>query len=228
MQHKTQKMQSPPTKTILAVIALALILFFGKGGLNQLFGGDANSGYGQSVKSTTGASEKGANAAASTSRAGSPADKETTSTSGKQSATTITSVEDLVNTENFADHALEHIFYGQINAQGNATGYHHESFPDAAGTVIEDTRTQEDSNGVYEGKVVVSGVNKSANKGYSSFFPQDWTAQQVVDAINEAYEGRALVSGNTWSGYANGIEINMYLANDKRIISAFPIYEGQE
>ena len=49
--------------------------------------------------------------------------------------------------------------------------------------------------------------------------------QEVVDAINEAYDNRVFVEGtsNTYRGSAeNGLEIEMYLNENGKIISAFP------
>lgn len=134
-------------------------------------------------------------------------------------------IEDLVFTEIFANGALEHIFFGSINRQGNASGYHHEGMPDSPGHVVEGTRSEPDENEVYEAKVMVGDVKKVSNKGYSTFFPIDWSAQAVVDAINEAYTGREWVTGNVWSGMFEGMEIQFYLDDEEHIISAFPIYQ---
>ncbi|MBK0347095.1 EndoU domain-containing protein [Aerococcaceae bacterium zg-ZJ1578] len=150
----------------------------------------------------------------------------TQSTSTSQSNTSVTSnqisdIDDLIHTENFNRHALEHIFYGTINRKGQATGYHHESIaPDAE--IIKGTRSKNDQHGVYRAKVKVDGITKQA---MSSFFPEKWTPQQVVDAINEAYESREHVSGNIYEGTSGKISIQMYLTDNDKIISAFPIYE---
>ena len=49
--------------------------------------------------------------------------------------------------------------------------------------------------------------------------------QEVIDAINEAYDNRVFIEGtrNTYIGYAkNGLEIEMYIDAKGKIISAFP------
>ncbi|MBF6978784.1 EndoU domain-containing protein [Aerococcaceae bacterium zg-BR22] len=146
---------------------------------------------------------------------------QTSQTSQTASNSKISDINDLVNTDYFNRHALEHIFYGTINRKGQATGYHHEGIaPDAE--IIQSTRSKNDRHGVYRAKVRVEGINK---KAMSSFFPEQWTAQQVVDAINEAYESREHVSGNIYEGTFDGITIQMYLTDNDKIISAFPIYE---
>lgn len=129
--------------------------------------------------------------------------------------------DDLKRTHIFVKNGLEHIFFGSINRDGKATGYHYEGLaPDV--TIIESTRSKTDRHGVYRAKITIDGEPK---KAYSSFFPQEWTPQEVVDAINEAYKNSEHVSGNIFEGESQGIKIQMYLTNDDKIISAFPIYE---
>lgn len=51
------------------------------------------------------------------------------------------------------------------------------------------------------------------------------SSQQVVDAINEAYSNKVFVVGsrNSYIGVSNsGLEIQMYINNNGKIISAFP------
>ncbi len=70
-------------------------------------------------------------------------------------------------------------------------------------------------------------VEKTSNEGNSTFFPDDWDTQEVVDAINEAYENRIFITGNTYEGLTDeGMMIRMYLNDQNKIISAFPIYEN--
>lgn len=133
-------------------------------------------------------------------------------------------VDDLENTEHFRPGALEHILEGEINRKGDAVGFHYEGLESAKGTVIESTRTAPDKYGVYEAEVEVEGVKKSGNRGISSFFPLHWTAQEVVDGINEAYESKEFIRGNTYEGISHeGVIIHMYLDQKDKIISAFPV-----
>ncbi|WP_289015123.1 EndoU domain-containing protein, partial [uncultured Granulicatella sp.] len=56
-------------------------------------------------------------------------------------------------------------------------------------------------------------------------FPDHMSPQEVVDAINEAYETREFDtnSRNKYEGISkNGMKITMYLDSDEKIISAFP------
>ncbi len=140
---------------------------------------------------------------------------------------TMADIKKLKNTENFAKNTLEHIFDGTINSKGKATGYHYSMVTDSKGSIIDNTRSAEDAHGVFTAKVEVDGVKKN---GFSSFYPESWTPQQVVDAINTAYED-AISSpdnpqGSIWVGYCDDLEINMYLNDNNKITTAFPIYEG--
>ena len=129
------------------------------------------------------------------------------------------------NTDYFRDGALEHILEGELNGRGQAVGFHYDGLPTKKGEVIAGTETEPNEYGIYEAKVEVSGVEKASNSGKSSFFPDEWNAQQVVDAINEAYDDRNFMTGNTYEAFTSeGVLISMYLDQNDKIISAFPIY----
>lgn len=140
-------------------------------------------------------------------------------------STNITTIADLHDTAYFRDGALIHIFEGEVNGQGDAVGFHFDGLPTKKGNVIQGTETNPNPLGVYEAKVEVDGTAKTSNSGKSTFFPKEWDAQQVVDAINQAYDEKTKVSGNTYEGLtSDGIVIRMYLDQQDRIISAFPTY----
>lgn len=128
----------------------------------------------------------------------------------------------LKNTSYFLKSALEHIFEGEINRNGQAVGYHYEGLASSKAKIIESTRSQTDKNGVYRAKITIEGTEKNA---FSSFFPKHWPIQQVVDTINEAYDKREHQSGNIYNGKtSSGITVQMYLTEQNKIISAFPLY----
>lgn len=135
------------------------------------------------------------------------------------------SISDLENIDHFRKGALEHILEGELNGRGQAVGFHYDGLPTKKGQIISGTESEPNEQGVYEAEVEVSSVAKTSNGGKSSFFPDEWTAQEVVDAINEAYENREFITGNTYEGLSSeGVLINMYLDQNDQIISAFPIY----
>ena len=133
----------------------------------------------------------------------------------KTGGCTMADIKKLKNTGHFAKNTLEHIFDGTINAKGKATGYHYDGVSDSKGRISAGTESKPDEHG----------------NGFSSFYPDSWTPQQVVDAINEAYDyatsSKGIRDGDLWIGYAGDLEINMYLDSSKRITTAYPIYEGE-
>ena len=140
-----------------------------------------------------------------------------------QPSEVVTDVTQLRRTDYFLPSALVHIFQGDINRHGKAGGYHYEGFPEAKGQVVAKSKTKPDAHGVYRAKVTIDGVSKQAQ---STFFPQEWTPQQVVDAINETYEKRVHQSGNVYQATIdNGVTIQLYVTEDGAIISAFPLYQ---
>lgn len=147
--------------------------------------------------------------------------------SAAEAAYTMADIESLENTGNFASGTLEHIFDGTINKKGKATGYHYNMITDSKGSIIEGTESEPDEHGVYTAKVEVDGVKKN---GFSSFFPDDWTPQEVVDAVNEAYDYVQKNKNSSGTdlriGYSGDLEIDMYLNNSGKITTAFPVYEG--
>ena len=131
----------------------------------------------------------------------------------------------LKNTENFTDSAIEHIFEGQVNARGKAVGYHYEGIEGTSGNVIPGTESSVNNIGIYKAKVEVNGVPKTANGGFSSFYPKSMSPQEVIGSINEAYRNRVYIRGNTYSGLtSSGMEIEMFLDKNGKIISAYPVY----
>ena len=135
----------------------------------------------------------------------------------------------LENLDNFRPSAIDHIFKGEINGRGQATGYHYEGIEDSPGKTVEGTKSDVDDNGVYTAQVEVNDIPKTGNGGESTFYPEEMSPQEVIDAINEAYDNRVNLRGNTYVGESDGgLQIEMYLDADDKIISAFPIYEGDE
>ena len=128
----------------------------------------------------------------------------------------------LGNTEHFTKETTKHIFEGVINDKGKAVGYHYEGIKNTGGRIIPGTKTLPDKHGVYEGYVTVNGVTK---KVASSFYPREWSPQQIVNAIHEAYGNKVNVSGSRYRGHSQGINIEMYLTPEGMIKSAYPIKE---
>ena len=131
----------------------------------------------------------------------------------------------LQHTENLTEKSLIHIFEDDIR-RGQAGGYHYDMVEGTSGSIIEGTKSPAlNDAGVYEAKVEVNGIPKEGNEGYSTFFPDRMSPQEIVDTINEAYSNKYLAHGNKYIGKSsNGLKIGMYIRkSDGKIISAFPM-----
>ncbi|WP_230202487.1 EndoU domain-containing protein [Paenibacillus ihumii] len=130
----------------------------------------------------------------------------------------------LQNTENFKqgtkENGLSHIFDGEILKNGNANGFHYEGMPNSNGKIVGNVDPPNEF-GVYQANVEINGVLKGPK---STFFPKEWTPQQVIDSVNEAFNNKVNIINNKYIGKTStGMEIEFILRNDK-IISAYPIY----
>jgi hypothetical protein len=120
----------------------------------------------------------------------------------------------------FAENALGHIFHGEINKRGKAVGYHHESM--MGGSILKVVR-QTNPLGLYEAEIYVGGIAKDHP---STFFPKDWNRIKVLNSIKEAYGNKINVTRNKFRGTtSNGMEIEMYLDAQGKIITAYPKYK---
>lgn len=75
--------------------------------------------------------------------------------------------------------------------------------------------------------ILMGGIPKTANGGFSTFYLKSMSPQEVVDSINEAYQNRVYIRGNIYSGLTSsgmGMEIEMFLEKNEKIISAYPVY----
>ena len=82
-----------------------------------------------------------------------------------------------------------------------------------------------DEHGVYAANVMIEGVEK----GYrSTFFPKDWTKEQVATAVREAYESRKpeVRSGTFRGETSTGMKVELRLDGQGKPESAYPVYEG--
>ena len=217
-------MKGKCTKLLLALIAaLLLAVASGCGGGQEASGSGTASVAAQAQQGETGhkAQEEKKSGKQDSAEAGKSA-------ASKKGSYTMQDIRKLKHTEIFAKGALEHIFDGTINKKGKATGYHYDKVEGSKGEIISGTRSKEDRHGVYTAKVKVEGVQKN---GFSSFYPDDWTPQEVVDAINTAYQDALSSSdnphGDLWIGYSGDLEIDMYLSEQKKVITAYPIYRKE-
>ena len=110
---------------------------------------------------------------------------------------------------------MEHIFHGEINRKGQATGFHHEGSIGHSGKArIIQVMQGPNLKGVYIGKVEIfntktaTWVQKSVP---STFYPKTWSRSKVISEIKSAYKNGCII-GNKFSGVSNsGVIIEGYV-----------------
>ena len=113
----------------------------------------------------------------------------------------------------YADGVLEHIFYG--NSRG---GLHYNGLSGANGEVVKIEKVA-DNYGVYEATISINGKLKR-----STFFPDEWTPEQVLDVIDEAYrKGSTNLKNQKIYTFESGITIELNLDSTGKIRSAYPL-----
>lgn len=129
---------------------------------------------------------------------------------------------------------VEHIFKGVVKNAGtadvSASGWHYLGKINPHGNKIIQVINEADEFGTIIAKVEIDGV---AKKGFSSFFSNKYTPDEVVNMIMEAHMNKKLVPNTKgcYRGVANnGMTIEMYLyrnadgSNIADIITAYPVH----
>lgn len=124
---------------------------------------------------------------------------------------------------------LWHIFEGEINRKGRPTGYH--SRPggvDAANARIVSIKDKPNRVGVYTADIEVRSGNQWKSK-FSSFFPDNLSQDEVIDAILHAYKNNKNSSGPKFEGPSGlGFTIQGYTTNKGGINTAFPVFRRNQ
>jgi hypothetical protein len=130
---------------------------------------------------------------------------------------------------------FSHVFHGrlwdtrkknQTKPRPKVSGIHYEGAGVASIVgvrVIENTRSNKDCRGVYTAVVSVKR-DGLVGRRHTSFFPAEWTRQEVLDAIREVYEQKPKDNRTWgWSGYSSeGVKILMLLDKEQKIVTAWP------
>jgi hypothetical protein len=131
-----------------------------------------------------------------------------------------------------------HVFMGEVRlgrgphqGQWVASGWHHRfQGVDPPGHRVT-TVARRDANGSYAAGIQMRAPNGQwVDKPHNhSFFPDNWTPQQVSDTIHSAFaNGRTIpgTNGRRWEGMANGIRVNgSYNQTGKAWNSGWPVVE---
>ncbi|NEW04690.1 hypothetical protein GK047_01480 [Paenibacillus sp. SYP-B3998] len=139
------------------------------------------------------------------------------------------SVANIERTTNFSSGAMEHIFTG-VAGRKRSSGWHYAGKDSLNGNTILDIQEPADTYGT-----IVAQVQIGSNKKYSSFFSSEYSSQEVVDMINQAFSNRSAYSitntdGSITTAYrgtaGNGMTIDMFLNGDGLIDTAFPVHQS--
>ena len=145
-------------------------------------------------------------------------------------------LEALEHTELFEPNLIKHIFNGEVKTASagkgktrlEATGYHTEVIRNAEGRIIPGTKSELNEKGVYQGRVTVNGIRQRTMGGMSTFFPEHWSPQHIVNAINEAYANKRLKTNtlNMYEGSSSeGVRIRMRVNANGKIVNVYPLME---
>lgn len=119
-----------------------------------------------------------------------------------------------------------HVLSGEVKSNGSVVGAHSTATGEVR--VIEGTRSPPNGHGVYQAKIEVPDpsnpgkyLEKTNNGGFSTMFPDSWSAERVKAEIDAAYQTKT-VNGNMWSGTTpSGVNVRGYLSPKT---TAYPIY----
>jgi hypothetical protein len=118
-----------------------------------------------------------------------------------------------------------HIFDGEINRKGKPVGFH--SRPDGQDPVdarVLQVKSKANSAGVYTATIEVRDGDRWLQK-FSSFFPDDMSEQEVVNAVLHAYKNSNNPRAQPWRGPSgHQFVIQGYTLNHGDINTAFPMY----
>ncbi len=151
-------------------------------------------------------------------------------TDAATAATSVTPTDDSI----FSERGIETIFRGarvpQLTKAGNVhayrvLGFHYEDadvMRERGIHLNEASRSFPDTKGVYMATIAIGGTNRQ--KHYNSFFPQRMSRNEVLQAITQAYNTRALAqpTQRIYKGRGGDLTIYMELDEAQRIIDAWP------
>jgi hypothetical protein len=122
-----------------------------------------------------------------------------------------------------------HVFQGVINRSGRAVGFH--SRPgghDPATARVTRILDAPNEVGVYRARVDVLDPSTRAwvpKNAPSTFFPDAWPRERVLEEISGAFRAKSRVRDGYWEGRSpSGLRIGGYVDRDGDVATAFPIY----
>ncbi|MCF8469059.1 MAG: EndoU domain-containing protein [Sneathiella sp.] len=122
---------------------------------------------------------------------------------------------------------LTHIFKGQINKHGKPVGFHDASrVVEPDGSKIKKIVSGPNKAGVYTAIVeIYDPGEKKWKEKFSSFYPDDLSKQQIIEAILNAISHDMLQSSAKWRGPSgHGFMIEGYRTRTGAIATAYPVF----
>ena len=130
---------------------------------------------------------------------------------------------EVTNNYSLSNRALEHVFLGEISRAGSPKGYHcNRNLGDENAEVLPDTKAIISGN-IFEYMVRSKNTHilKESNRGYSTFFPETGSRQQVLDMIEHSCR---LVDPTSGVYICNNILVKIVKRN-RNIITFYPVRE---
>lgn len=124
---------------------------------------------------------------------------------------------------------LRHTLIGERD--GRASGWHHRPGGiDPPGAKLIKVTRRDPETGVYHGRVAFQNRRTGEwreKRGGSTFFPDDWTPEQVQHAIERAFNGPGVhkdPESGRWSGTFRGIKLRgFYDPDTDELLHGYPI-----
>lgn len=120
---------------------------------------------------------------------------------------------------------LWHIFEGEINRKGKPVGFH--SRPNGlnpANARVLKIKSKPNRAGVYTATIEIKDGDRWLSK-FSSFFPDNMSQKQVLEAVLHAYRNSKNPNAQPWRGPSgHQFQIEGYTLSKGDINTAFPIY----
>jgi len=122
---------------------------------------------------------------------------------------------------------LTHIFDGEINRHGKPVGFHvAPKDPMGAKSRIKQILSGPNRAGIYTAIVeIYDPATGRWKEKFSSFYPDDFSRQQIIDSILFAHSNNRLPEGSRWRGPSgHGFLIEGYRFGNGDINTAYPLY----
>ncbi|MES2976556.1 MAG: EndoU domain-containing protein [Pseudomonadota bacterium] len=116
---------------------------------------------------------------------------------------------------------MNHVLAGEINASRKATGYHAELAADGAARIRPGSAVTHNVDGTYSAQIDVwsqatsQWVQKTSNKGESTFFNPSWSEARIAYEVSEAFKNRLPSNKGEMGVSPSGVRIQFYVNSNR-------------